>query len=877
MKKRRVFISMLLAASLVLGSQTGVFAAEKNAGVSGTVNGTAGDAEQSTAAEMLNGRDYEKDRLIVSFDRGVTDSRIKNEVKSEDGRVEDITKVDSNEKAAVIKIDNDDSMTEAIEKMQDNDKVIDVQPNYKYTVDSADPLLGTAPGKAYQLKNVKAKEAWTALGNVSSKTKVAVIDTGCDVHHEDLQASLNKDGCRLFDSGTVSRLTEDSDIEDGHGTHVSGIVGATYNNGKGAAGIAAGENNDLIDLTVLGASTDGSSLYSYDCVDSINYAKTAGIKVVNMSWGGSGRDKALEASIKDGYYNFDMSFVSASGNDSSDEFDCPGDMGEVISVIATNAIDKTTSWSNYGVEKDISAPGNAIASTLPGDSYGTMSGTSMSSPVITGVVALIRDANPNLKPAQVYNILCGTAMDISDKGFDVTSGYGVADAEAAVKAAKAASVDTAVTELVQKIGKRSKLLYVGQEYDPEILIRPATSLKSLVWTSNDSKVAKVDSHTGKITALKDGIAKITGTVDGYSVTVKVIVDEPVDASSITIQDKPSELEVGDYYALNADIAPSNATNKEVTWSSSNNKVAAIDAVEGAINAKSPGMATITAETWDGKKTDSFAVKVYPASTKISFTKTYTYVHMGSTVSFGARIYPSDALQNVDWSSSNRYIAKVDSSGRVTPVKPGRVNVLAYSSGGDKVYKRITVLKANYSKKDYRLKAKRHGYNSVKLSWSGIPDADGYKVYVKTSKHGKYKEIGKTSKKSFIHKKLKMGKKYYYKVKGWYSADGAVKNYGYSSTVIGKADLSATKIKLTNKDRKFVVKWKKVSHATGYTVYRADKKGGRYKKVKTLKKTEYTTKSLKSGNKYYFKVRAYKKISGKKYYGPYSKAAVKVAY
>lgn len=170
-----------------------------------------------------------------------------------------------------------------------------------------------------------------------------------------------------------------------------------------------------------------------------------------------------------------------------------------------------------------------------------------------------------------------------------------------------------------------------------------------------------------------------------------------------------------------------------------------------------------------------------------------------------------------------------------------------------------------------------GYNSVRLNWSKVKDADGYRIYRATSANGTYKSVatiknGKTT--SWTNKKLTTGRTYYYKIRAYKNQNGKKVWKSYSKTVSVIPTLGQVKVtKAGVSNRKAVLKWKKVSGANGYLIYRSTSKNGTYKCVNSLssKKTKYTSKKLAKGKTYYYKIRAYRKVNGKRVYSPYTAA------
>ena len=166
--------------------------------------------------------------------------------------------------------------------------------------------------------------------------------------------------------------------------------------------------------------------------------------------------------------------------------------------------------------------------------------------------------------------------------------------------------------------------------------------------------------------------------------------------------------------------------------------------------------------------------------------------------------------------------------------------------------------------------------SVKLSWSKISNASGYRVYRATSKDGTYKlvaELSGSSKTSYTNKNLSPGKTYYYKVRA-YRKVGSNKDYGsYSSKLKASTKCNAPIISTISKDKgKANITWKKVSGASGYAIYRSTSKNGSYQKIKTLKSgstLSFTDTNLESKKTYYYKVKAYKSADMGNIYSAYS--------
>ena len=181
-----------------------------------------------------------------------------------------------------------------------------------------------------------------------------------------------------------------------------------------------------------------------------------------------------------------------------------------------------------------------------------------------------------------------------------------------------------------------------------------------------------------------------------------------------------------------------------------------------------------------------------------------------------------------------------------------------------------------------IKTSSNSYNSNKITWSKLNNADGYEIYRSTSKSGTYKSIksitnGSTV--SYTDKSLATGTTYYYKVRAYRTVDKKKVYSSYSSIASAKPVLKTPSVKLTSGSKKATIKWEKISGASGYEVYRATSKSGKYSKIKTITKNStvsYVNSSLTKNKTYYYKVRAYRTVNGKKIYSSYSVAkSVKV--
>lgn len=221
---------------------------------------------------------------------------------------------------------------------------------------------------------VQAPEAWEVTTG-SAAINVAILDTGIDTAHPDLAA-------RIVDSRNFTSSVTVEDVY-GHGTHVAGIAAAITNNGIGVAGL--GYSSSIMNVKVLG--DDGIGLYSW-IIQGIVWAVDNGAHVINMSLGGPIASSALEDAVNYAWDN-GVVVVAAAGNYGGSEPFYPAYYVNSIAVAATDSYDNRAAWSNHGDWVDVAAPGVTIASTLDGGGYGYKSGTSMASPHVAGLAALV--------------------------------------------------------------------------------------------------------------------------------------------------------------------------------------------------------------------------------------------------------------------------------------------------------------------------------------------------------------------------------------------------------------------------------------------------------------------------------------------------------
>jgi len=310
---------------------------------------------------------------------------------------------------------------EFIEIVQQNEDVEYAELNYIYQTCYVpnDPLWNEQWGP----KAINCPQAWDIVKGNLKDVDVTIIDTGCNYEHEDISC---KHSYISYDF-----VNNDDDPMDDcyvkHGTHCSGIIGAKMNNGKGIAGIA-----QVFTSYIKVLDSDGSG-YASNIAKGIVRAADYGVDVISMSLGGYGISVMLHAACNYAYYIKGVVIVAAAGNDGLERLCYPARFESVVSVGAVDKNLKLCSWSNHGPDLDLVAPGLDVISTVGGNEYAKLSGTSMATPHVAGVAALYLSANIGANANLCRGKLLSTAVDLGNPGKDWNYGYGLVNAFGVVK------------------------------------------------------------------------------------------------------------------------------------------------------------------------------------------------------------------------------------------------------------------------------------------------------------------------------------------------------------------------------------------------------------------------------------------------------------
>ena len=349
-----------------------------------------------------------------------------------------------------------ENVIDTIEKLKAMPNIEYAEPNYNVYEFCEPNDTYYQNGKQAVLDLIGAKKLWD-FDIDCSDVAVGVMDSGIQTNHEDLidniwvnTGEIVGDGIDNDGNGYIDDIygwncgdsNGDVSYVSNHGIHVAGIVSAVTDNSKGVASVA--RNAKIASIKIFNSS--GKSTLSY-IIEGINYAKKNDINIINCSFGGAGWGSTSVSIVKSAIEAVpDIFFVIAAGNiatstpqpDNDQTAVYPSqltkDFDNVISVANTTSSDELSSTSHYGATSvDIAAPGTGIYSTIPTSSYGTMSGTSMATPMVASAVAVMRAVNPNISAKEIKETLCSSSDKLSTLTGKVISG-GRLNAYNAVKA-----------------------------------------------------------------------------------------------------------------------------------------------------------------------------------------------------------------------------------------------------------------------------------------------------------------------------------------------------------------------------------------------------------------------------------------------------------
>ena len=366
------------------------------------------------SAFSLNAADYRTDEVIVKF-----------KTKSPQGLSSEIL---VEERPIAVAVDNADK---AIKELRESDDVEYAEPNY---IIEAEMVPGDWPYKD-SWSELGLEDAWDLITKQGAGRQVivAVVDSGVEMDHPDLQGRIISG----YDFANHDSTPED---DSGHGTKVSGILGATGNNGTGIAGVAWDVDIAIMPVKFMKVNDGKTTGNLSDAIDAIYYAVDHGAEIINASWGFYDQSKALNDAIAYAR-NKGVLFVASAGNNGQNNdnkghypSNCPYD--NVIAVAAMDSDGSIASFSNYGLKTvQIMAPGVGISTTTINGGYVSYaSGTSFATPFVAGVAAMVLSQSPDMGYKSLREAILNSATKIPSVSSSMVSSGGCVNAYEALLA-----------------------------------------------------------------------------------------------------------------------------------------------------------------------------------------------------------------------------------------------------------------------------------------------------------------------------------------------------------------------------------------------------------------------------------------------------------
>ncbi len=402
------------------------------------------------------------------------------------------------------------------------------EPHYIHTMNYTpnDP----SQASQYAITKINARNAWDVWKG-DTNTVIGIVDSGTDWDHPDLQGNVKLnyadpiDGIDNDSDGFIDNfhgwdVSEDDNnpvvVSSFHGSHVSGCAAAATDNGVGVASPA-------FKCKFIGVKTslDNSQVID-DGYDGVVYAADHGADVINCSWGRNGFQSIFEQQTIDYCtFNKDVLIVAAAGNDGQEISHFPSSYKNVISVAATQSNDGLAGFSNYGGDIDVCAPGDNILSTYYNDTYTTLDGTSMASPIAAGCAAMIRSRFPSLNALQAGEQLRSTCDNIYNTAGNIF--YNGKLGKGRVNLLKAVTDSVSPGVIVKSnyfTDNNDEVFMPGDTLDMtsvfENLLRPTANLTcSLVTTSNDVQILQNNFNAGVINTFD--------TISNYTLPYRIYV------------------------------------------------------------------------------------------------------------------------------------------------------------------------------------------------------------------------------------------------------------------------------------------------------------------------------------------------------------------
>lgn len=406
-----------------------------------------------------------------------------------------------------VKYNADIDPMEASGKLKRSKNIYWVEPRFVYEVG----LIPDDPKfeDQYYLSRIAAEDAWD-ISTGDTSVVIAIIDTGVDWDHPDLEANIWHNWAEIpnngvdddengyvddhigWDFGGLDGTPDNDPVEDNayHGTHVAGCAAAVTNNGEGVASIGFNSRIMCVKTAREDMKNDHGTVYIYYGNEGVVYAADNGADVVNMSYGGSGYSE-YSFDVMQYAYSKGVVLVGAAGNENSSLPHYPSGYDNVLSVAASDQDDIRASFSNYGYTVDVLAPGVSIYNTWFDDTYAWLQGTSMASPIVAGLAALVKAQFPNYTPNQIAEQIRVTSdnTDPVNGQYIGRLGYGRINAYYALTETEKKSARITMLEILDSDGGDGDAIYESGEtlnvyFEVSNYLNPTNSLQITLETTN---------------------------------------------------------------------------------------------------------------------------------------------------------------------------------------------------------------------------------------------------------------------------------------------------------------------------------------------------------------------------------------------------------
>ena len=555
-----------------------------------------------------------------------------------------VVELDNQEKMSMTALSNIEKLPEVeyIEKVTTYKALSnDIQSPYQWSLNN----LGGEEGiKGADIDNEK-------LQNLIKKrtlkdTLVAVVDTGVDNTLADLEDAVRMDIGKNFINKNASALDDN-----GHGTHVSGVIAAKSNNGYSMQGI--NPSAKIMPVKVLDSYGSGDM---EKIALGIKYAADHGAKVINLSLGG-GYSRTIEFALKYASEK-NVMIVAASGNDGVEEMSYPSTSKYVISVGATNALDLVSDYSSYGAKLDIVAPGTAIPSLVPNGNVTYMDGTSMATPHVAAVTALLVSQNPLLKLSDVKEILHETSEYVAFKEEDNVDPYSELEDLYAEEEDLLPVIELPIgKDLVSGYGRLNAFSALSK-VDLKAKVNPIIDTQTKI-TGSAKKGSTIEVKNGKKT-----LGKTTASANG-SFSIKIPVQKAEQRLTVNISDSTKSAVASIKVFVKKGETPKAPTVKAV--SDKDTYVTGKSQAGMAISIKNSAKKVIGKGNTDSKGNYKVKISKQKAGTKLSVTATDVAKResKAKTVTVLDKTAPSAPTVNKVTDRSTKVTGKAEAGSTVT--------------------------------------------------------------------------------------------------------------------------------------------------------------------------------------------------------------------